>query len=128
MTLRGVLEPLDTWLAESRSLDEADFYPEALSLFRPMNKPLLAIPQNLSSLVVYYNTEMFENAGISDPSAGWTWDDSQAAAKELTVDTRRRWFSLRFMASRSIRPSIDTRPPSGERAASSSTMSTSRPG
>ena len=58
--LRGVLEPLDTWLAQSRTLNEADFNPEALSLFRPMNKPLLAIPQNLSSLVVYYNTDLFE--------------------------------------------------------------------
>lgn len=83
---RGVLEPLDSYMATSRSLDEGDFYPEALSLFRPMDKPLLAIPQNLSSLVVYYNTEMFERAGIADP-ADWSWDDFTRAAKELTVDT-----------------------------------------
>ena len=84
---RGVLEPLDSWLAESRSLNEADFYPEALSLFRPMNKPLMAIPQNLSSLVVYFNTEMFANAGIEDPTAGWSWDEFTSAAEALTVDT-----------------------------------------
>jgi multiple sugar transport system substrate-binding protein len=85
--LRGVLEPLDTWLAQSRSLNEADFYPEALSLFRPMNKPLLAIPQNLSSLVVYYNTDLFEQVGIADPTTGWSWDEFSAAAKELTIDS-----------------------------------------
>ncbi len=84
---RGVLEPLDSWLAGSRSLNEADFYPEALSLFRPMDKPLMAIPQNLSSLVVYFNTDMFEAAGISEPVAGWSWDEFTAAAKELTQDT-----------------------------------------
>jgi multiple sugar transport system substrate-binding protein len=84
---RGVLEPLGSWLASSRSLNEADFYPEALSLFRPMNKPLMAIPQNLSSLVVYFNAEMFETAGLPDPTAGWSWDEFKAAAKELTVDT-----------------------------------------
>ena len=84
---RGVLEPLDDWLATSRSFSEADFYPEALSLFRPMNKPLMAVPQNLSSLVVYFNTEMFEQAGIPNPTAGWSWDDFKLAAKELTVDT-----------------------------------------
>lgn len=83
---RGVLEPLDTWLSASRSLDEADFYPEALSLFRPMNRPLLAIPQNLSSLVVYFNTEIFENAGLADPTTGWTWEAFIAAASELTRD------------------------------------------
>lgn len=85
--IRGVLEPLDPWLAGSRSLNEADFYPEALSLFRPMDKPLMAIPQNLSSLVVYYNSEMFEAAGIPEPTAGWSWDEFSAAAKALTQDT-----------------------------------------
>ncbi len=84
---RGVLEPLDAWIAESAVLREADFYPEALSLFRPANMPLMAIPQNLSSLVVYYNTEMFGTAGIPDPSSGWTWDAFAAAAEKLTVDT-----------------------------------------
>ncbi len=84
---RGVLEPLDSWLAESRSLNEADFYPEALSLFRPMNKPLMAIPQNLSSLVVYFNTDMFAAAGIAEPTAGWSWDEFSVAAKALTQDT-----------------------------------------
>ncbi len=84
---RGVLEPLDSWLAGSRSLNEGDFYPEALSLFRPMDKPLMAIPQNLSSLVVYFNTEMFEAAGIPEPVAGWSWEDFSAAAKALTQDT-----------------------------------------
>ena len=47
----------------------------------------MAIPQNLSSLVVYFNTEMFEEAGIPEPTSGWTWDDFTSAAKALTVDT-----------------------------------------
>jgi multiple sugar transport system substrate-binding protein len=47
----------------------------------------MAIPQNLSSLVVYYNTDMFDSAGIADPSNGWTWDEFSAAAEKLTVDT-----------------------------------------
>ncbi len=84
---RGVLEPLDGWLTGSQSLREDDFYPEALSLFRPANKPLMAIPQNLSSLVVYYNTEMFESASLADPGSGWSWDEFSAAAERLTVDT-----------------------------------------
>lgn len=83
---RGVLEPLDERLAQSRSLNEADFYPEALSLFRPADRPLLAIPQNLSSLVVYYNSDMFEAAGVPEPSENWSWDDFTAAAKKLTLD------------------------------------------
>ena len=84
---RGVLEPLDSWMTSSQTLREEDFYPEALALFRPANKPLMAIPQNLSSLVVYYNTAMFEAAGLADPGAGWTWDEFITAARTLTVDT-----------------------------------------
>lgn len=83
---RGVLEPLDSWMAGSRAFSEADFYPEALALFRPMNKPLMAIPQNLSSLVVYFNTEMFADAELSDPTGGWTWEEFASAANNLTVD------------------------------------------
>lgn len=84
---RGVLEPLDSWMAASQLLREDDFYPEALSLFRPAHKSLLAIPQNLSSLVVYYNADMFATAGIPDPGNGWSWDEFTAAAEKLTVDT-----------------------------------------
>ena len=83
---RGVLEPLDSWMSASRSLNEGDFYPEALSLFRPANKPLMAIPQNLSSLVVYYNTEMFDAANVPDPRDGWSWGDFSLAAEKLTVN------------------------------------------
>lgn len=83
---RSVLEPLDSWWAQSRTLSEAAFYPEALSLFRPAGKPLMAIPQNLSSLVVYYNTDLFEAAGLAEPSDAWSWDDFVAAAERLTQD------------------------------------------
>lgn len=49
---RGVLEPLDAYVAQSKVLKLADFYPEAVEPFR-WNRRLMGIPQNLSSLVVY---------------------------------------------------------------------------
>lgn len=84
---RGVLEPLEDRLAASQVLDESEFFPQSLSLFRPMGKPLMGMPQNLSSLVVYYNVEMFEAAGLPEPSDTWSWDDFSAAAQRLTLDT-----------------------------------------
>jgi len=36
-------------------------------------------------IVIYYNKELFDKAGIAYPEAGWTWDDFLAAAKKLTV-------------------------------------------
>ena len=44
------------------------------------------IPQNASSLVVYYNRALFDAARLSYPAAGWTWDDFLQTARALTRD------------------------------------------
>jgi multiple sugar transport system substrate-binding protein len=46
----------------------------------------MCIPQNISSLVVYYNKDLFDQAGIAYPAKGWTWDDFLASAQALTRD------------------------------------------
>jgi multiple sugar transport system substrate-binding protein len=83
---RGVLEPLGPYLQKSRLINEADFYPEALAPF-VWQGTLTCIPQNLSSLVVYYNRDLFRSAGLPEPRDGWTWDDFLRAARALTRDT-----------------------------------------
>lgn len=83
---RGVLEPLDGYLEASQMIQEGDFYREAVQPFVWQGK-LMCIPQNLSSLVVYYNKALFNRAGISYPKDGWTWDDFVATARALTRDT-----------------------------------------
>ncbi|AYM60967.1 hypothetical protein At1D132_49600 (plasmid) [Agrobacterium fabrum] len=47
---------------------------------------LYAIPQSWSGAVLYYNKDAFDAAGISYPTATWTWDQFRDAAKKLTVD------------------------------------------
>jgi multiple sugar transport system substrate-binding protein len=83
---RGVLEPLGPYLEQSTLLDRADFYPESVEPF-VWEGQLICIPQNLSSLVVYFNRDLFRAAGLSDPSPEWTWDDFLNVAKTLTRDT-----------------------------------------
>lgn len=36
-------------------------------------------------MIVYYNTDMFDSAGLEYPNAGWTWENFLAAAQALTV-------------------------------------------
>jgi len=36
---------------------------------------LWCIPQNVSSLAVYYNKALFDTAGLAYPADDWTWDD-----------------------------------------------------
>ena len=63
---RGVLEPLESYLRASDVIAETDFYPEAVAPFRWRGE-LMCIPQNISSLVVYYNKDLFEAAGLPLP-------------------------------------------------------------
>jgi multiple sugar transport system substrate-binding protein len=36
-------------------------------------------------MLIYYNTAMFESAGIDRPADDWTWDDFLAIAQQLTT-------------------------------------------
>jgi len=81
----GVLEPLGPYLEKSKLIKQADFYPEAMKPYY-WNNELMCIPQNISSLVVYYNKDLFDQAGVTYPAQAWTWDDFLSAAQALTKD------------------------------------------
>jgi multiple sugar transport system substrate-binding protein len=83
---RDVLEPVQGRLDDSDAFAEDDFYPQALEAFR-RNGELVCLPQNISSLVVYYNRDLFRNAGVAQPKTGWTWNQMVERAIRLTKDT-----------------------------------------
>lgn len=82
---RGVLEPLGERLADSDAFAVEDFYRQPLDAFRWQGE-LTCLPQNVSSLVVYYNRDLFRRYGVPEPKAGWTWDDMVGRALRLTRD------------------------------------------
>ncbi|QOR70994.1 extracellular solute-binding protein [Ruania alkalisoli] len=43
-----------------------------------------AIPYRQDAWYLYYNTDLFDQAGIDYPDGSWTWDDYAATAEELT--------------------------------------------
>jgi multiple sugar transport system substrate-binding protein len=45
------------------------------------------LPRDFQTIVVFYNKDMFDKAGVAYPKAGWTYDDLRATAKALTKDT-----------------------------------------
>lgn len=83
---RDALEPLAPYLRSSTRIGEADFVEQALAPFRWQGQ-LTCIPQNFSSLVVYYDKDLFDAAGLPYPSDDWTWDDFVDTATALTLDT-----------------------------------------
>jgi multiple sugar transport system substrate-binding protein len=83
---RGAVEPIEDRLASSDVLHEDDFYETAMAPFRFDGTDQMCIPQNASSLVVYYNADLFEAAGLDTPQAGWTWAEFVQDAVRMTAD------------------------------------------
>ena len=46
---------------------------------------LYLLPNTWNTMLIYYNTTMFADAGIDRPSDDWTWDDFLAVAQQLTT-------------------------------------------
>jgi multiple sugar transport system substrate-binding protein len=82
---KGAIEPIEERLEASGAFEPDDFYPEALEAFRWEGQQL-CLPQNVSSLVVYYNRDLFRRAGLPDPQPGWTWNELISIAARLTTD------------------------------------------
>lgn len=83
---KNAIAPLDERLgAGPGKLDTGELYPEALEAFQWRGKQL-CLPQNVSSLVVYYNRALFGQYGVPEPKPGWTWNDLVTTAQAMTRD------------------------------------------
>jgi multiple sugar transport system substrate-binding protein len=81
---KDALEPLDDRISRS-GLRVGDYYPGPMEAFRWRGRQL-CLPQNVSSLAVYYNRDLFRRSGVPEPQPGWTWNDLVATAAALTRD------------------------------------------
>ena len=82
---RGALEAIEPYLEDSTAFSSEDFFDTAMTPFE-WDGQQMCMPQNVSSLVVYYNADLFEAAGVALPTDGWSWDDMVSAAEQLTRD------------------------------------------
>jgi multiple sugar transport system substrate-binding protein len=82
---RGVLEPLAPYVEDTNAFEEDDFYEEALDAFR-WEGELTCLPQNISSLVLYFNRDLFRKHNVSEPTNGMSWLSLIDRARGLTLD------------------------------------------
>jgi len=80
---RGALDAAGPRLARSKVLRRKAFYSQPLSAFT-YRGTLQCVPQNISSLVVYYNRDLFRKAGLTEPRPDWSYEEFRAAARRLT--------------------------------------------
>ncbi|MBX3081385.1 MAG: sugar ABC transporter substrate-binding protein [Anaerolineae bacterium] len=78
-----------TYAANNTMLDlsgkvsaDAPFYPAALKAFSYDGKQY-ALPETFSTVLLFYNADLFDKAGVSYPTEEWTWTDAMEAAKKI---------------------------------------------
>lgn len=86
---KNAIAPVDERLKSSTVIKESDFYPTAMEAFRWGGR-LTCMPQNVSSLVVYYNRTLFKKHGVPEPPADWTFAQLVSTAAALTRDKNGR--------------------------------------
>lgn len=77
----GVLEPLDQFITPEFDMD--DFERPMLEAFQK-DGVTYGLPKDYSTLALFYNKTMFEEAGVEVPT---TWDELREVAKQLTDGT-----------------------------------------
>ncbi|PWC05356.1 ABC transporter substrate-binding protein [Agromyces badenianii] len=50
-----------------------------------------ALPSSFSTVVLFYNRDLFDAAGLEYPASDWTWAEEQAAAEQLTDQAAGVW-------------------------------------
>ena len=82
---RDALEPLEGYVEDSDALSLGDFYPQAVDAFRWKGR-VTCLPQNISSLVVFYNRDLFERFAVPEPTDAMPWNELVYRAQQLTRD------------------------------------------
>lgn len=68
-------------LAEISGVDVSGLNDTALNAFC-VNGKQYGLPESFSNVVLIYNKDLFDQAGVAYPTNDWTQDDVQAAAKQ----------------------------------------------
>jgi len=93
---RGVLEPLDSYIATDQSAVSSfysDVSPNMLANFRKLDDlggKTYFIPIGYNVMSVWYNRKLFKSLGIAEPAPDWTWDDFGKAAAKFTASASGR--------------------------------------
>jgi multiple sugar transport system permease protein len=71
--VRGVLAPLDDWVARSPDVKLEGYYSNVVRYFRTNGK-LYGLPRDVAPFgLVFYNKTLFDRAGVRYPDPDWSW-------------------------------------------------------
>lgn len=76
----GVLEDLTPY---EKTFDIDKFYKNSIAALSDNGK-IYAIPRDISTLVIFYNKDLFDKYNVSYPETNWSYEDFLTKAKKLT--------------------------------------------
>jgi multiple sugar transport system substrate-binding protein len=87
MAEKGVLLDLDPYMENDPDIEEFvdDVHPKLLEGLTWKDKQYL-LPFAWNNVLMFYNIEMFAEAGLPEPGPDWTWDDFLEYATTVTTD------------------------------------------
>jgi len=78
-----VLQPLNEYIEKDTTFDLADFYPQFINAFTK-NGIIYGLPKDFGPYVLFYNEDMFREAGIVAPPKDW--EELEEFSGRLTKD------------------------------------------
>lgn len=81
LAIRGLFADLTD--VQFEQLDVKDFWPRLLAAYTYDGK-VYGLPTDLDLQLVFYNRDLFDQAGVPYPKPGWTWQDYRTLARSLT--------------------------------------------
>lgn len=77
------LEPLDSYIEKEGEDYKKNFY-DTLWNYNSYEGSTYGIPIGFTTHALFYNKDIFKEAGVEEPTNDWTWDDVKAAVKTIT--------------------------------------------
>jgi multiple sugar transport system substrate-binding protein len=78
----GVLQDLTEYIAKDSEFKTNQFFENTLQAGTYQGK-LYSIPVDFTPMVMYYNKDLFDKAGVAYPKNGWTFEDFEKSCAQL---------------------------------------------
>lgn len=79
-----ILLDLSDKITGSDKIDLSKFPEDIVKVYQNPEGKQVGVPKDVDTAAVWYNKDMFDEAGIPYPTADWTWDDFREISKKLT--------------------------------------------
>lgn len=90
---KGTLADLGALTSADEEFDAGAYYQAAYDAFA-VDGTQYALPESFSTVLLFYNKDMFDAFGVDYPTDAWTWTDERATAEAITAAGDDVWGSF----------------------------------